>query len=562
MSRWAAIAGVCLCFSANAVEKVADFHSTIRIGADGVLTVLERIVVEAEGRDIRRGILRDFPTDYRDRFGNRVDVPFEVLSVTRDGARENWSLERLSNGERIRIGRADALLPRGAHTYEITYRTARQVGHFSDHDELYWNVNGNGWTFAFDHISAEVLLPKNVAATQLRAEAYTGPQGARGRDYQSMIRDGAVGFTSTATFAPYSGMTIVVGFPKGIVAAPGFFTRLGWFFSQNKGSAAGLVGFLLMLSFLYWRWLLVGRDPQAGPRFPRYEPPKGMSAAAVRFIDRQGFDDRCFAAALLGLGSRGFVKIHKNGDGFELRPTGKPVELLAGERAVAPLAREARRLDKTYDASVQSARFDLQQELKTLYEEKAFSRNQGSLVVGVLLGAATVGVMFLWNTALTAMVLVTLLIVASLVGFYRWLPAYSAPGRQLEDEIEGLRQYLGVAERDELARKKAPPKTAEEFSKFLPYAVALDVEKTWADRFAIALGAAAVAQAVSSWYDAADGGSFSAGSFASSVSSLGETIASASTPPASSSGSSDSGGGGGGGGDSGGGGGGGGGSGW
>ena len=93
--------------------------------------------------------------------------------------------------------------------------------------------------------------------------------------------------------------------------------------------------------------------------------------------------------------------------------------------------------------------------------------------------------------------------------------------------------------------------------------MALDVERTWADRFAIALGAAAVAQAVSDWYQSSDGdSSFSMSGFTSSVSSLGETIASASSPPGSSSGSSDSGGGGGGGGDSGGGGGGGGGSGW
>ncbi|HEY3075177.1 MAG TPA: DUF2207 domain-containing protein [Burkholderiales bacterium] len=545
---------------AVAAEKVVDFHSTIAIGADGVLTVLERIVVEAEGRDIRRGILRDFPTDYRDRFGNSASVPFEVMSVTRDGGRENWSLERLANGERVRIGRADVLLPRGAHTYEITYRTARQVGHFSDHDELYWNVNGNGWALAFDHISAEVLLPKSVPAAQLRAEAYTGPQGTRGRDYQSMIRDGAVGFTSTATFPPYSGMTIVVGFPKGIVHAPGFFTRAGWFFSHNKGAAAGLVGLALMLGFLYWRWLLVGRDPQAGPRFPRYEPPKGMSAAAVRFIDKQGFDDRCFAAGLLGLGSRGFMRIKKQGDGFAIEPTGSKIEFLAGERAIAPLAEHARVLDKTYDSRVQSVRDHLQRELKLLYEEQAFSRNHGSLAVGVLLGAATVGVMLLWNTALAMVALVSLLIVASLVGFYRWLPAYSAQGRRLEDEIEGLRQYLGVAERDELARQKAPPKTAEEFSKFLPYAVALDVEQTWAERFAIALGSAAVAAAVSDWYQSSDGAGFSASGFTSSVSSLGETIAAASSPPASSSGSSDSGGGGGG--SSGGGGGGGGGSGW
>jgi uncharacterized membrane protein YgcG len=558
--RWLGLAAMGLCVSATAAEKVVDFHSTIRIGADGVLSVLERIAVEVEGREIQRGILRDFPTDYRDRFGNRVNVPFEVLDVKRDGSAEHWTAERLANGSRIRIGRADVVLPLGQHTYEITYRTARQIGHFADHDELYWNVNGTGWTFPFDHISAEVLLPERVPAAQIRAEAYTGPQGARGREYQSMIRDGAVGFTSTAVFPPRSGMTIVVGFPKGIVAEPGIFQRAGWFLAQNKGAMVGLIGFGLMLGFLFWRWRLVGRDPAAGPRFPRYDAPKGMSPAAVRFVDKQAFDDRCFAAGLLGLGSRGFVRIKQAGGSFSVEPTGKSGTLFSGEHAVVRFIGKPRSFGGKYEPEVGVARAELQYELRQLYEEKAFSKNRGSLAVGVVLGASTLGLMFVLDAAIAAIVIVAILTLACLFSFHRWLPAYSAAGRQLEDEIEGLRQYLGVAERDELARKKAPPKTPEEFSKFLPYAVALDVEKTWADRFAIALGSAAVAAALTNWYQSADGDSgFSMSSFTSSVSALGETISSASTPPGSSSGSSDSGGGGG---SSGGGGGGGGGSGW
>ena len=130
-----------------------------------------------------------------------------------------------------------------------------------------------------------------------------------------------------------------------------------------------------------------------------------------------------------------------------------------------------------------------------------------------------------------------------------------------------MRQYLSVAEKDDLARLKLPPRTPEEFAKFLPYALALGVEKTWANAFASVLGAAAVAQAVSSYYQSGSdsiGGDI--GGLTDSISSLGSAISSASTPPASSSGSSSSGGGGGssggGGGSSGGGGGGGGGSGW
>ena len=68
------------------------------------------------------------------------------------------------------------------------------------------------------------------------------------------------------------------------------------------------------------------------------------------------------------------------------------------------------------------------------------------------------------------------------------MPAYTREGRKVQDHIEGLRQYLGVAERDDLARIKAPEMTPIEFARMLPYALALDVEKTWADRFAAVLG--------------------------------------------------------------------------
>src|SRR5258708_32826236 len=183
-----------------------------------------------------------------------------------------------------------------------------------------------------------------------------------------MIRDGAVGFSSTTPFAPHEGMTIVVGFPKGIIASPGFLTRLGWFFSHNKGAGAGLAGLALMLGFLYWRWLLVGRDPAAGPKFPRYDAPKGLSAAAVRFIDRQQFDDRCFAAALLGLGSRGYLRIQPAPHRYRIHATRKKVDFLAGERPVAGLAANAgRTLGSTFAPSVQGAPAPLQGHLKTLY---------------------------------------------------------------------------------------------------------------------------------------------------------------------------------------------------
>ena len=55
------------------------------------------------------------------------------------------------------------------------------------------------------------------------------------------------------------------------------------------------------------------------------------------------------------------------------------------------------------------------------------------------------------------------------------------------DQVEGFKRYFMAVERDPLQRLEGPEVTPELFDKFLPYAVALDVEQAWSKRFAAAL---------------------------------------------------------------------------
>jgi hypothetical protein len=505
---------------------------------------------------VRRGILRDFPTGYRDRLGSRVRVPFEVLSVARNGEPEPYALERLSNGMRIRIGSPDVLLPFGPHEYRIAYRTARQIGFFDRHDELYWNVNGNGWTFAFDRMSAEVRFADPVPADELKVEAYTGPQGSRARNYQAFVRHGAVAFRTTQALAPREGMTIVVAFPKGVVAPPSGAERFDAWLETNPAVIAALAGLLVLSVYLTLVWRRVGRDPKAGPRFPRYEPPAGLGPGAVRWLDRMGYDHRGFAAALLGLAASGYLKIREQGGRYELARTGKAPDGRELEqqilRGLFSHGQKQVFFDREPSATLQAAREGFGDALKAHFGARLFSRNWGAQAAGWILAALTVWVMFLLDGAPMLMAGAIGVMVIMLAVFYRLLPAYSVEGRKLQDTVEGLRQYLAVAEKDDLARMQAPPQTPEEFARFLPYAVALGVEKTWAERFAGILGAAAVAAAVQDYYETSSG-SFEG--FASSFSGMDSTVAASATAPGSASGGS-------GGGSSGGGGGGGGGAGW
>ena len=546
--------------AAPAAERILDYVSDVAIRPDGALEVTESITVQVERDRIKRGIYRDFPTRYENRRGTRVVVPFDVISVRRNGQSENYSLEQLANGVRVRIGNADRLLDPGVHEYQLVYRTARQIGFFDQHDELYWNVTGNGWAFAIERAKAHVRLPQPVPADRLSGEAYTGPQGAKGRDATASVANGAFQFATTRALAPNEGLTIVAEFPKGIVAAPTGAKRIAWLIEDNAGELVAIAGALAILGFLFLMWRNIGRDPRAGPLFPRYDAPAGMSPAAVRFVDRMKFDNECLAAAILGLGARGFLKVQQSDNAFVVQQTGRSVDWLAGDKPMVDAlfaSRAQATLTKTYDPKVAGAQSALRSALRRHYKGVLFRLNSWPIwlaIFGAVLALAVGSALAAQPLVLIALIVV---LVVALFVFAKLMPAYSPEGRRIQDHIEGLRQYLGVAERDDLARMQAPEMTPTEFARMLPYALALGVEKTWADRFAAVLGTAAVSAAVASYYDA-DFGTWSsnpASGLASSLGALGSTVSAASVAPGSSSG-------GGGGGSSGGGGGGGGGGGW
>jgi uncharacterized membrane protein YgcG len=153
----------------------------------------------------------------------------------------------------------------------------------------------------------------------------------------------------------------------------------------------------------------------------------------------------------------------------------------------------------------------------------------------------------------------TLLLVNGI--FYQLMKAPTIRGRKMLDRVDGFEEYLKVAEEEDLKLRNPPKKTPQLFEKYLPYAMALDVEDLWGGKFAAVLEAARRERAYSepSWYHGSHWhSSQGAAGFASAMAgSLAVSAAAASSPPGSSGGS-----GGGGGGSSGGGGGGGGGGGW
>jgi uncharacterized membrane protein YgcG len=225
----------------------------------------------------------------------------------------------------------------GVYTYVITYQTNRQLGFFSDHDELYWNVTGNDWAFPIERAEARVQLPAGISPEAIRLEAYTGPAGAQGRGYRArIIDDGSAEFETTQALAVREGLTIVVGFSKGVVTAPTTAERLRYFFGDNRTALIALAGLVVLLAFYLLVWSSVGRDPAPGPIMVRYEPPRGLSPARMRYLVRMGFDQKTFAITALSLAVKRFLTIRHDGKFYTLvrNPGANPV-LTSEESALA-----------------------------------------------------------------------------------------------------------------------------------------------------------------------------------------------------------------------------------
>jgi uncharacterized membrane protein YgcG len=372
------------------------------------------------------------------------------------------------------------------------------------------------------------------------------------------------------------------------------------------------IGGGLVIGFYLIAWFGAGRDPRKGTIIPLFGPPKGMSAASVGFVHDMGWGDRTFAAAIVGLGVNGRLKLVDRGETPVLRhlKNGKPAD--AAEQAVETTLFDtaaAVALDRANHEIVAGARDKLHEVLKQSYGglfrtnyrlswlgfagaaiaiaaiayvyHDSYGQNSTGILAGifiplmplmiaavmirsgwrqgdrsghnrVLMGlAVAIGFIVLGVTLISrntgfgpavwsAMVPYALAPLAAL-GF-RWLPAWSKQGRNVMDQIDGFKQYLSVAEEDRLNYLNPPEKTPELFERLLPYAIALHVENSWADRFTGVLAAAGVGAAVSSWYDGRDFKADRVNSFTERVSeNLSLTIASAATPPGSA-GGSDSGG--------------------
>ena len=253
---WVIFPGSVLAQTSGADEAITSFDTQIQVQTDGSVLVTETIQYTTGGIE-KHGIYRDINTNSSQ--GKVMDIQ-DIEVLDEKGKGYQFEKSNQSTGIRLKIGNPNATFS-GAKTYVIKYRATHAVGYFDEFDEIYWNTTGNNWPFPILSATAEVTLPNGFTAKQ--KSCYEGVIGS-----QELCDMTVSVFTSNKILSPGEGMTVAVGFAKGIVIEEfTFWERLLQILQAiSLLIGVGVFGWSSISAYRYW--YRDGRDPKGSHEVP------------------------------------------------------------------------------------------------------------------------------------------------------------------------------------------------------------------------------------------------------------------------------------------------------
>ena len=277
-------------------EKIKSFEVEANLNKDASYLVREKIIYDF-GSNHRHGIFRVIPTK-----GIRIT---KVRVFDEQNKPYKFQTKEKRQLLEIKIGDPDKLIT-GVHVYNIEYKVEKGILFFEDHDELYWNVTGNQWKVPIEKARFALNLPENIGLSEVTPKCFTGVYGSKKEDCTFYTNEPkSVIFETLDKLSPGEGFTVVVGLPKGRIKIP-FYKKAFWVIGEYGAFAIPLIVFL----FLFYQWFTKGRDPKIKkPIVVQYEPPDNLRPMEVQAILKQKINNWAFAATLIDLAVRGFIKI-------------------------------------------------------------------------------------------------------------------------------------------------------------------------------------------------------------------------------------------------------------
>src|SRR6266481_642025 len=541
--------------------RIEKFDSEIVVSPKGTIDVTETIRVQFIGS--WKGLYREIPVEYVTPQGLNYTLCLNVRRVTdENGNSLKFETSRERHYRKLKIYVPGAQDTR--KTLAIEYTVSDALRFFEDHDELYWNVTGDEWDVPIQAVSARVVLPEDT--TGIRVNVFTGAYRSRAQEADFEIAGNGVEVRTRQPLGYHEGLTIAVAFDKGFVHEPTALDKVSLFLRSNWPLGLPVIVFVVM----FYLWWTQGRDPRLRPIAAQYDPSDQLTPGEAGTLVDNSADMRDITSTIVDLAVRGYLMIeehekdrmlgliHDKDYVFHLRKPRtewsklKPHEqvLLNGIFATGVDTVTLSDLHNQFYQYLPAIRSSIFDSLVThgYYRRRPDSVRSTYIGMGLVLGfiAVFLGLKMASSLGMAPLTFgVAGILTGGIIGGFGWfMPAHTDQGARALEGVLGFEDFLVHVESDRFNRLV---KTPEMFEKFLPFAMALGVEKNWSKAFQN------IYTQPPSWYQGGYGPNFYPALFVNDLSVMSSQAGSIMTSAPRSSGGSGFGGGGGGGGSSGGG---------
>ncbi len=477
---------------------ITHFDVQLDVNVDGTLDVTEMIEVEFSGS--WQGMYRTIPVRYRNEAGFNYTLFLDIESVVDGrGSPLRYETSRQGHYRKIKVWVPNAQDAR--RTVTINYTVDNALRFFDDHDELYWNVTGDEWDFPIRKATATVRLPSG--AEQVRAAAYTGVYGSRDSQAGVNIDNNIISFATTRSLSYREGMTVVVGWAKGLVEEPGFVDNAIDFARSNWPLAIPIIAAIIMFRLWYTR----GRDPRMRPIAVQYEPPKDLSPAEAGTLIDNSADMRDITATIVDLAVKGYIIIEEtkseklfglfSSDDYIFHSVKDPMTwsdlkphewklmnaLFKGGGSQSVQMSDLEKKFYTHLSGIRDSIFG------RLVKQKFYRRRpdtvKGQYVFGgVVLGGLLLAFLLVagdgYGIAPITGIISAIGTTIAIAGFGLFMPARTKAGVRTLEGVLGFAEFIERVESDKYERIEITP---DMFERFLPFAMAFGLEKRWAEAF-------------------------------------------------------------------------------
>ncbi len=402
-------------------------------------------------------------------------------------------------------------------TFNLGYTVEGSLGIYENGDRYFWKFIEQDRGYSISTAKVRIHLPGSFDPGQVELAAFVNEvENLRFLDSSSgsgtlsgksnvQVLDGSTIEFSGGPFHGGEEWEIGVKFPHGFVSAEAPL----WQRVQDNAALFGLgalclAGLLIIAGILglYLFWYTLGRDRPVGVRaeyFPR--PPEDLTPGVVGVLVDERADMEDVLATLIDLARRGFLEIQelsKSGFGrkadFQFTRSAKEIgDLLPHEKTLMRAIFPNRRTRKL--SSLKNKFYSKLPEIqKELYAEVT---RQGFFPTGpdkvrtwygcagffltAVVGLLAWGIYGLLSelTALSFFVSASMMIFpVGLLFAARYMPRKSPKGVRSASQWLAFKNYLGNIEKYTKVQD-----AQDQFEKYLPYAIAFGLEKSWVKKF-------------------------------------------------------------------------------